>query len=148
MLGKLKNTSGINVIILLIISQVIVGCSNYSISKTSLIAQLEASQDGSIVKHFTPFTVTEYPSNNLKRIKCVDEDGCEIWLIPDKNTQFIVTRKSDKKEFRAYFDTLILKENVLHGLRSRIMKMPWSLHLDEVEKIVVYAEFPKTSPVE
>lgn len=123
------------------------GCATYSVTKESLVKQLDENQDLSINAHFTPYTVTNYPSNNLEKIKCVDQNGKELWLYPNKNTEFIITQKSDGKKIRAYFDTLILKNDTLFGLRSRIVGGLRIIPVNDIAKIEIYAETPRTEQI-
>lgn len=123
------------------------GCATYTVPKASLLKQLDENQDVSIQTHISPFTVTDYPSNNLKRIKCVDKNGNDLWLYPDKNTEFRITQKSDDKKVRTYFDTLILQNDTLYGLRSRILGGLRVIPANNIAKIEIHSEFPKTEKI-
>jgi len=123
------------------------GCASYTVTTESLTTQLENNQDPSVKTHFTPYTVTDYPSNNLSRIKCVDIKGNQVWLYPDKNTEFRITRRSTDNKVRAYFDTLILKNDTLFGLRSRIIGGLRVVPVADIEKIEIYAEMPRTEKI-
>lgn len=46
-----------------------------------------------------------------------------------------------------YLDTVFLSENKLMGQRSRIIHSPREIELDDVEKIEIYAEFPRVTKV-
>ena len=122
-------------------------CATLKITKKSLVIQLEENQDISIQTHFSPFTITKYPSNNLKRIKCINKKNEEVWLYPSINTQFVIITKPDNKKHRIYFDTLILKNDTLYGLPSRIINLPKVFPLIDISKVKIYAEFPRTKKV-
>ena len=129
---------------------VLTACSTFNISKESLVTQLEKNQKvGNRYNVLTfPIIITEYPSNNLKKIKCVNEDGKLVWLYPDKNTQFMITRKSDSSSVvKAYFDTLILQSDTLYGLRSRILGGIRKIPVEDIYKVEIYAEFANTENI-
>ncbi len=94
---------------------------------------------------FKEFFINGYPSNHLTKIKCKDGKGNFVWLYPDKNTEFVIRTKSGKKK-KVYYDTLILKSDTLIGLRSRIIGGDRIIPLDEIDKVSIYAEFPKVEP--
>jgi hypothetical protein len=122
-------------------------CSTFTLTKQSLIEQLNQNQQIGSDPNFQVLSLVDYPSNNLMRIKCVDDKGKLVWLYPDKNTEFIITKKSDGDRITTYFDTLILQNDTLFGLRSRLIGGLRKIPVDDIDKVEVYAEFPDTEPV-
>jgi hypothetical protein len=77
-------------------------------------------------------------------IECVDKNGNHVWLYPDKNTEFIVTRKSTGEKVKVYFDTMIFQNDTLCGLRSRLIGGVRIIPVDDIDKVEISAEFPRT----
>jgi hypothetical protein len=125
----------------------LVGCSNYIVPTQSLVTQLKENQKIERNLYFQQFSLIDYPSNNLQRIKCMDKVGNKVWLYPDKNTEFIIVKKSDGKKIKAYFDTVILQNDTLYGLRSRLIGGLRIIPVNDIDKVEVYSEFPKTENV-
>ena len=133
-------------VLLIFISLILLsGCSNFPIPTNSLVEQLKESQRTSKNTNFQEISISAYPSNNLRQIKCKDKDGNNILLVPDKNTEFVITKKSDGDKITVYFDTMILQNDTLFGLRSRFLGGLRAIPLADVSYIEVYAEFPKTT---
>jgi hypothetical protein len=123
------------------------GCSNYIIQTESLVKQLKENQGFVKNDYFQQFTLVGYPSNNLFKIKCFDKQGNKLWLFPDKNTEFVIVRKSDGDKITVYFDTMILQNDTLYGLRSRLFGGLRKIAVSDVDKIEIYAEFPTTERI-
>lgn len=120
------------------------GCASYTIQTAHLVDQLRKNQQIGPNERLQQFSLIDYPSNNLDRIKCRDKHGNEVWLYPDKNTEFIVTTKSSGKKVKAYFDTVIFQGDTLYGLRSRLAGGLRKIPVDDIDKITIRAEFPGT----
>jgi len=123
------------------------GCATYSIQPQSLVDQLIVYQNPQTNAYFQRFSGFEYPSNNLEKIACEDKKEKAVWLYPDKNTEFIFTRKSTGKKVKAYFDTVLFYNDTIYGLRSRILAGLRIIPVNDIEKISIYAEIPKIVPV-
>jgi hypothetical protein len=137
----IKATIGFMLVIIL------AGCSNYMVSSQSLVSQLKENQKIEKNLYFQQFALIDYPSNNLQKIKCEDKNGNIVWLYPDKNTEFIIVKKSDGKKVKAYFDTVILQNDTLFGLRSRLVGGLRIIPVNDIEKIAIYAEMPRVEKV-
>lgn len=135
--------ASVGLILLILIS----GCANYMIPTESLVSQLKANQKLERNLYFQQFSLIDYPSNNLEKIKCEDKNGNKVWLYPDKNTEFIFVKKSDGKKVKAYFDTVILQNDTLYGLRSRLVGGLRAIPVNDVDNITVYAEMPRVEKV-
>lgn len=130
--------------IVIMLSILFTSCKSYQISNDSLVAQLKANQKIASNDYYRQFSLVNYPSNNLIKIQCVDRLGNCVWLFPDKNTSFKLVRKSTGKSVTLYFDTVILQNDTLSGLKSRLMGMQRIIPLSDLEKIIIQAEFPRT----
>ncbi len=76
---------------------------------------------------------------------CKDKEGNLLYLFPDRNTQIEVTSKSTNELVKMYFDTVFFEGNKLVGLRYRIVPgMNREIALTDIDKIEIYAEFPRT----
>ena len=139
--------STIKYLSLILIIVIITSCSNYHLTGNMLIDQLEEHQNLESDNPLQQYALIDYPSNNLTRIKCYDKDQNLVWLYPDKNTQFQIIRKSDGKKIKAYFDTVILQNDTLFGLRSRLIGGLKKIAIDDIERVEIYAELPKTEPI-
>lgn len=137
----LKNIGIIGILI------VLGSCSSYIVSTQSMVSQLKDNQDIKVNTYFQQFSLIDYPSNNLEKIKCVDKNGLSVWLYPDKNTEFIFVKKSDGKKVKAYFDTVIFQNDTIFGLRSRLVGGLREIPVNDIEKIEIYSEFPKIERV-
>jgi hypothetical protein len=123
------------------------GCANYMVSTQSLVTQLKENQKIETNLYFQQFALIDYPSNNLQKIKCEDKNGNKVWLYPNKNTEFIIVKKSDGKKVKAYFDTVIFQNDTLYGLRSRLIGGLRIIQVNAIEKITIYAEMPRVEKV-
>lgn len=117
-------------------------CATYTAEKESLVNTLRQGETTE-VRDFSSLGL-KYPSNDISRIECIDKDGNAIWLYPDKNTSFVIQRKSDGKKTSVYYNTLFLQNDTLYGLKSRIVGGQRKIPLNDVDKIFVTAEIPKT----
>lgn len=91
------------------------------------------------------FFNNRYEANNIRKVLCRDKAGNLLYLIPDRNTQLEITSKSTKDVIKMYFDTAFFEGTKLVGLRSRLVPgMTREIALADIEKIEIYAEFPRT----
>ncbi|MDP3915722.1 MAG: hypothetical protein Q8R96_18505 [Bacteroidota bacterium] len=135
------------ILTLILMTFLTAGCATYSIQPKSLVDQLKTFQIIEINENFQKFSGFEYPSNNLVKIDCQDKKGNNIWLYPDKNTEFIFIKKSTGKKVKAYFDTVLFQNDTLYGLRSRILGGLRIIPVNDIDKISIYSELPKTEPL-
>jgi len=135
-------------ILTLILMTILTGCATYSIQPKSLADQLKTYQIIETSAYFQRFSGFVYPSNNLTKIECKDKKGNNIWLYPDKNTEFIFIKKSTGNKVKAYFDTVLFRNDTLFGLRSRILGGIRIIPVSDIDKISIYSEIPKTEPVQ
>lgn len=126
-----------------IITLLFSGCASFSISKESLVSQLKDNQKVDNQRNFNSMGLSFY-SNNLTRIKCVDKDGQNVWLESGKNMNFRITKLSDQKTISMYFDTVILQNDTLYGLKSRIVGGKRKIPLSDVAKVEIHVEEPNT----
>lgn len=133
-----------------------VGCSTFTITKDDLVSQLAENQKREEVTQFIPvggvasiFLSNQYVSNMIEKILCNDRDGKKVYLYPNKDTILEITRKSDGEVVKMYFDTVFLDGDKLIGLRSRLIQsMTREINIDDIEKIEIYVELPKTEEVQ
>ena len=136
----------------------LLGCSNFNISKDSLVTQLRENQTKKesltgIFLYTGPisalFLNATYNSNSIEKILCKNDKGEKVFLYPDKNVQLDITRKSNKLVEKIHFDTAFLVNDKIISLRSRLIK-DWviEVQLNDIEKISFDAEFAKTEKVE
>lgn len=123
-------------------------CGTYTIEKKSFISQLEDNQDVEEILHWTPIGYTKYPSNKMSEVICKNSKGELVYLYPDQNTTIKITSRSSKREFKAYFDTVIYKDDKLYGLRSRILGGLQEIDVNDIDKIEFHAEIPKTKKID
>ncbi|MDD4969252.1 MAG: hypothetical protein PHT07_07450 [Paludibacter sp.] len=135
-MNLVKSTIGL--ILLIFLS----GCATFNVSTQSFVSQLKANQRIERNLYFQDFALIDYPSNNLQKIKCEDKDGNKVWLYPDKNTEFVIVKKSDGKKVQAYFDTVILQNDTIYGLRSRLLGGLRIIPVSDIEKIIITDERP------
>ncbi|HEX8515171.1 MAG TPA: hypothetical protein VF868_03150 [Bacteroidia bacterium] len=134
-----------SIFVISLLSVVIISCSKYTITPTSLQEQLtEEKKDGKNIN--AKYSLVKYSSNNLEQVKCIDKNGKEVLLSTDKNTQIIFTKK-DGSQTKAYFDTVTLHGDTLFSLASRISGGKQTTLVSEVQSIVITAEAAKTKPV-
>jgi hypothetical protein len=119
------------------------GCASYMVSTQSFVSQLKENQKIERNLYFQNFALIDYPSNNLVKIKCEDKNGTKVWLYPDKNTEFVIVKKSDGNRVRAYFDTVIFQNDTLYALRSRLVGGLRIIPVSDIEKIVITDEMPQ-----
>ncbi len=134
-------------LILISLTIIFAGCSYYSVPTNSLVTQIKENQKIERNACVQQYSLINYPSNNLEKIMCLDKRGNKVWLYPDKNTEFNIVKKSDGTKVRAYFDTMLFKNDTLFGLRSRLVGGLRTIPISDIEKVIVKAEFPKTEPV-
>ncbi len=121
-------------------------CAWYPVVKEELVEQLQSEQ-----KQLSGDGIyslgTLYFSNGIEKFRCRNSDGEPVLLTSDKNTELIITRKGTQDSVKMHLDTVFLSENKLMGQRSRIIHSPREIDLDEVEKLEIYAEFPRGTKV-
>jgi hypothetical protein len=128
-----------NIISTVLITLFLSSCSTFTITKESLVQQLNENQN--ISKTSNPISLgTEYYSNNLQKIKCTDKDGKEVHLFTAKNMNFIITKTSTGKTLNLYFDTVYFKNDTLFGLKSRILGGKRNIPINDVSKIMIQSE--------
>jgi len=94
------------------------------------------------------FFASRYDANNIRKVLCRDKAGNLLYLFPDYNTQLEITTKSTKESVKMYFNTVFFEGDKLVGLRSRIVPgMSREVTLSDIDKIEIYAEFPRTEKV-
>ena len=117
---------------------VLSSCSSYTLTKESLVEQLKQDQSTS-QKSNVSSVGTNYTSNSLKQVKCIDKDGRETIVQGDKNTVFAITATNGKTS-NLYFDTVYLSNDSLVGLKSRILGGKRRIALSEISSIRVKTE--------
>ena len=130
------------IIITTISALILSSCSTFTITKESLVQQLNENQN--VTKTSNVLSLgTEYYSNNLQKIKCIDKNGKEVNLYTAKNMNFILTKTSTGKTVNLYFDTVYFKNDTLFGLKSRILGGKRNIPINDVSKIVIQTETKK-----
>lgn len=114
-------------------------CSSYTISKESLITQLKENQNVARESNVSSLG-TNYYSNNIKKIKCVNKNGQEVWLYSGKNMNLKITNLSTKKSLSMYFDTVYFQNDSLFGLKSRILGGKRTISTNDIGKVVINVE--------
>jgi hypothetical protein len=134
--------------LILLISAVLSSCAYYSLTTEEFIkqaAQDQSKRTGQVFVFAYPiFFTNSYDANNLDKILCRDKNGKMVYLIPDQNTQWEFIKK-DGESVKIYFETMILKDSTISGLRSRILLTRNVVHVSDIQEIKIYAEFPKTT---
>jgi len=127
------------IILTFIITFLLSSCSTFTITKESLVEQLNKNQNISETSNALSLG-TKYYSNNLQKIKCTDKNGKEVYLYTAKNMNFIITKSSTGKNVNLYFDTVYFKNDTLFGLKSRILGGKMNVPINDVSKIVIQTE--------
>jgi uncharacterized protein YxeA len=125
--------------ILLLLLLIITGCASYTISKQSLVEQLQENESTNKTRNVASVG-TAYTSNNLSKIKCFDKNGKEVLINADKNTTFAITNANTGKTVTLYFDTVYLSNDSIIGLKSRIVGGKSSTALNDISSIQVKTE--------
>jgi len=128
-----------NIIFTFLFTLLLSSCSTFTITKESLIEQLNENQNVSKTSNVLSLG-SEYYSNNLQKIKCTDKNGNEVYLYTAKNMNFIITKTSTGKTVNLYFDTVYFKNDTLFGLKSRILGGKRSIPINDIEKVVIQTE--------
>ncbi len=113
------------------------GCKSYSITTDSLVQQLKQDQHPAPDPKFEKYAMFKYSSNHLKKIQCVDSKGDTAWVTPGKNTGLQITQKSTGKKYMMYFDTVILENDTIYGLKSRLIGVLRAFPVNDIDKVVV-----------
>lgn len=134
------------------------GCTaNYSVKPDEFVNQVAESQyrtenptDFYVVSPLASlFFNQKYQANNINKVLCRDKTGDLLYLFPDRNSQLEITSKSSKEVIKMYFDTVYFEGRKLVGLRSRLIPgMTREIALSDIERIEIYAEFPRTEKVD
>lgn len=119
----------------------LVSCNSYIIGKESFINQLKENQIVSETKNVASLGKS-YPSNHLKKIQCIDNKGNSVFLLPDKNVNFVI-ETNDSKSTTLYYDTVILDQDTIYGLRSRILGGLRKIPIKEIKTIKIKTESAK-----
>ena len=117
----------------------ITGCASYTVSKESLVEQLQENE-GSKKTRNVASVGTAYSSNNLAEIKCFDKNGKEVLINANKNTTFAITNAATGQTVNLYFDTVYLSNDSIIGLKSRIVGGKRSTALRDISNIQVKTE--------
>lgn len=137
-------------ILILLMLLLTTGCTaNFYVTPNDFITQVAESQKRGQGMVFIPtvplFFASRYDANNIQKVLCKDKDENLLYLFPDRNTQIEITSKSTSEVVKMYFDTVFFEGNKLVGLRSRIVPgMSREIALTDIDKIDIYAEFPRT----
>jgi hypothetical protein len=129
-------------------------CTNHYMTKDMMVQQFFPNynnQKPSSSTFILPTPVgvgmmVRYDSNRLSRVLCYNDKGEKVYVSVNKDTQLIITDKKGVTH-KFYLDTVFLQDNALHGLRSRILGMEGSVSMDDIDKIQIYTEFSKETPV-
>ena len=118
---------------------IITSCASYTVSKQSLIEQLQENHNIEQTRNVASIG-TAYNSNSLSKIKCFDENGKEVIINANKNTTFAISNLSTGKTVTLYFDTVYLLNDSIVGLKSRILGGKRSIALNDISNIQVKTE--------
>lgn len=121
-------------------------CATFTVTKESLASQLQENQNISKERNVSSLGV-EYFSNNLKKIKCTNKSGKEVWLYSGKNMNFKITKITTNENLGMYFDTVILQNDTLYGLKSRILGGKRKVAVKDIAKIEINVEEPRTEEI-
>lgn len=135
---------------ILIISSILfllTSCATFTLSNESLITQLQQNQKVYEIKNLSSLGVN-YPSNGLEKIECINSKNQKVSLYPSKNVSFQIVKKSSNQKITIYFDTMILQNDTLFGLKSRILGGLQKIPVDDVASVSISAENPKTEYVQ
>jgi hypothetical protein len=153
---KLRSRDAVKTFLLMLLALFLTGCSSHYLTKQMLLEQMfpDAKPGGpSSTTVILPVPgvgagmFTRYDSNRLAGIICCNQEHKKVVLRVDRNTQLIIT--DDKGEtHKFYLDTVFLQhDDTLIGLRSRILGVQRSVPLDAIDKIEIYSELAKESPL-
>ena len=123
------------------------GCAYYSVSKDELLRQLSGKEMTKNSFVWLPTGPMRYEANNLEKLLCQNKNGDTVWLYINQNTNLEIKTKNGKTK-KAYFDTIILENDKITGLRSRIIGIETVIPLDEIEEIKIYIENGKVEKYE
>jgi len=125
------------------------GCaSSYVLSPDDLAAQLRAGQKSESAALASTVT-TQIPNHGIggsvEKLLCTDQSGNSIWVYPNTNTEFRITKKSGELA-TLYFDTVLLEDTKLIGVSSRVQKTQREVNLSDIQKIELYLVNSRTEP--
>jgi hypothetical protein len=98
--------------------------------------------------NYGPFEVfkIDYQPNGLGEVTCLEKKtNKKVKLSINKDTTLVLIDKNGEKH-RLYFDTVMLRDSVIYGLRSRMLGMPLRLHINQIDHYQVHAELSKVTP--
>ena len=154
-LPKIGRYFKISAVLLVAVSSLLLaGCTNHYLTKDMMMEQFfpnvnHRPPSSSMIILPTPVAVgmmVRYESNKLSKVLCYNSKGEKVYVSVNQNTELIVTdKKGDTHKF--YLDTVFLQNNALHGLRSRILNIERSVSIDDVDKIEIYTELSRETPV-
>lgn len=99
------------------------GCTTYNLSTQSLLEQFantKTEKKENVVIAFPFFLPFEVTGNDLREIKCLDQNGKEV-IIPVTNHTGVRITKKDGSRKTFYFDTLLIKDSTISGRKSHFI---------------------------
>ncbi len=125
------------------------GCATqYILSPDNLASQLKADQKSEAPELATT-TPGQLPNKDVagsaRRLLCTNQSGQAIWVYTNENTELHITKRTGEM-VSMYFDTVVLEDNRLKGVTSRIRKTEGAVDLSDILKIEVYTVNSKTEP--
>jgi len=98
--------------------------------------------------NYGPFEVfkIDYQPNGLSEVTCLDKKtDKKVKLSINKDTTLVLIDKTGEK-YRLYFDTVMLRDSVVYGLRSRMLGMPIRMHVNQIQGYQIHAELSRVTP--
>ncbi len=130
-------------IIFLVFLALLVSCKTYIISVESFSQQMVDAKSETLkeVEINNPsqymYGNIRYLANNIESIVVIDKNGKEIVLKNSPKLEMIVIRKNGKKNV-LLFDTVILENDTLKGMRSRLFHtLTREIPLNDIEGIKI-----------
>ncbi len=127
-------------------------CNRHYLTYDMVEAQLNVDKlppDASPVPiNYGPFEVfkIDYQPNGLGEVTCLEKKTSKkVNLSINKDTTLVLIDKDGEKH-RLYFDTVMLRDSVLYGLRSRMLGMPLRMHISQIQAYQVHAELSRVTP--
>lgn len=124
--------------LLFICAVLLSSCTTYHISTQSLMQQLANTQKEKKVNVlFVPplFFPGVVNGNNLRELKCLDEQDKEHVIRVTNHTGIRITKK-DNTRCTFYFDTLLLKDSTINGAKSHFLGLSIKpIKLDDISKM-------------
>ena len=118
-MSRIVNKNNICIFFLVLLS----GCTTYNLSTQSLLEQFantKTEKKENVIIAFPFFLPFEVTGNDLREIKCLDNNGNEVVLPVTNHTGVRITKKDgSRKTF--YFDTLLIKDSTISGRKSHLI---------------------------